>query len=189
MGFHETQKTKVNNSRDVGILENFKTTISTHSSFYEQLIEHLFISEVLQEMRFKFNQWPEVLKAEIDASGYDIVIESNNIMRHIQLKTSIIGASKTSIYLNTALSAKPNGCAIWIEWQINERNKIEMQYLFFGNPPGQPLPDISAHSISKHSKANALGEKCDRPATRIIKKAEFSRLSSITELVQRLFIT
>ena len=173
----------------MAIIEDFRTTLSTHSSFYEQLIEHLFISEVLQEMRFRFDQWPEVLKAETDASGYDIVIESNNFIRHIQLKTSIIGASKTSVNLNTALSEKPSGCAIWIEWQINKQNRIEMQYLFFGNLPGQPLPDISAHTIGKHSKANALGEKCERPAMRIVKKTEFCCLNSITELVQRLFIT
>lgn len=174
--------------KGVTIIEDLKTTISTHSSFYEKLIEHLFISEVLQEMRFRFDRWPEVLKAEIDASGYDIVIESNNIIRHIQLKTSIIGASKTSIYLNAALSEKPTGCAIWIEWQINKQNRIEMQYLFFGNSPGQSLPDISTHTIGKHNKANTLGEKCERPSTRIVKKTEFSRLSNITELVQRLFI-
>ena len=168
-------------------MDDFKTTLSTHSTFYEKLIEHLFISEVLQEMQFGFGQWPEVLKAEIDASGYDIVIECNNIIRHIQLKTSITGALKASVNLNTALSQKPNGCAIWIEWQINEQKRVEMQYLFFGNRPGQPLPDILAHKIGKHSKANALGEKCERPLTRVVKKTEFTRMSSITELVHCLF--
>lgn len=63
-----------------------------------------------------------------------------------------------------------------------------MKYLFFGNPAGQPLPDISAHTVGKHSKANALGEKNERPTTRVVRKTEFSRLGSITELVQRLFI-
>lgn len=169
-------------------MDDFKTTLSTHSTFYEKLIEHLFISEVLQEMQFRFGQWPEILKAEIDVSGYDIVIECNNIIRHIQLKTSIKGALKASVNLNTALSEKPNGCAIWIEWQINEQNRAEMQYLFFGNQPGQPLPDILTHKIGKHSKANALGEKCERPSTRVVKKTEFRRMSSITELVQCLFI-
>ncbi len=169
-------------------MEDFKTTLSTHSTFYEQLIEHLFISEVLQEMRFRFDQWPEILKAEIDASGYDIVIESNKIIRHIQLKTSIINAAKTSVNLNTALSEKPNGCAIWIEWLLNAQNRIEMKYLFFGNPPGQSLPDISTHAVGKHSKANALGEKSKRPATRVVKKTEFARIDNITELVKRLFM-
>lgn len=169
-------------------MDDFRTSLSTHSSFYEELIEHLLISELLQELRFKFNQWAEVLKAEIDAYGYDLVIESNGIIRHIQLKTSIIGASKSSVYLNTALSKKPSGCAIWIEWQMNERDRIEMQYLFFGNPPGQQLPDISTHAVGKHIKANALGKKSERPTTRIVKKTEFSRLNGITDLVQRLFI-
>jgi hypothetical protein len=169
-------------------LEDFKTTLSTHSSFYEQLIEHLFISEVLQEMRFRFNQWPEVLKSEIDASGYDLVIESNKVIRHIQLKASYIGSKSNSVTLNTSLSEKPCGCAIRIEWLFNKQNRIEMKYYFFGNLPGQPLPDISTHPIGKHSKANSQGEKSERPATRTVKKAEFIRLNNITELVQQLFL-
>lgn len=170
-------------------MEDFKTTLSTHSSFYEQLIEHLFISEILQEMRFRFNQWPEILKSEIDASGYDLVIESNKIIRHIQLKASYMGAKSSSVTLNTSLSEKTCGCVIRIEWLFNKQNRIEMNYYFFGNPPGKPLPNISTHPVGKHSKANAQGEKVERPATRVVKKSEFIRLSNITELIQQLFYT
>ena len=168
--------------------DDLKTTLSTHSIFYEKLIEHLFISEVLQEMRFRYNKWPEVLKAEIDASGYDLVIECDKIVRHIQLKTSKLGASKTSEKLNIALSEKPSGCVIWLEWQLNDQYRIEMNYLFFGNSPGQPLPGISTHPIAKHNKANAQGEKSERPAIRVVNKTEFCRMKNITELVQQLFI-
>lgn len=169
-------------------MEDLKTSVSTHSPFYEQLIEHLFISEVLQEMRFRYNQYPEVLKAEVDASGYDLVIECNKVIRHIQLKTGMWDASKQSVKLNMSLAEKLNGCAIWIEWKLNEKNRIELIYRFFGNPPGQSMPDISANDVGKHDKGNSLGEKLERPAIRVVKKAKFRRMSSITELVQRLFI-
>lgn len=39
---------------------------------YEQIIEHTFISEILQEAWFKYKKYIEVLYSEIDRSGYDI---------------------------------------------------------------------------------------------------------------------
>ena len=68
------------------------------SSFYEQLVEHVFISEVLQEVYFRFKKTVEVLQSEIDASGYDIVLECNGILRHIQLKTTGERAKSRSLY-------------------------------------------------------------------------------------------
>ena len=56
------------------------------SSFYEQLVEHVFISEVLQEVWFHFGLTVEVLRSEVDASGYDVVFECNKKVRHVQLR-------------------------------------------------------------------------------------------------------
>lgn len=168
-------------------LLDLKTSISNYSTFYEQLIEHVFISEILQETWFRFGQKVEVLRAEIDASGYDIVLESNNVLRHIQLKTSIVNSSKTSIDINIKLGEKPSGCVIWIEWAVNEQQRIEVKYLFFGSSPGIALPNIFNHKVGKHSKANSEGEKTKRPSIRTIKKSEFSKVNDITKLVYVLF--
>ena len=42
---------------------------SHKSSFYEQLVEHVFISELLQEVLYRFGRTVEVLRSEVDASG------------------------------------------------------------------------------------------------------------------------
>jgi hypothetical protein len=34
----------------------------------------------------------EVLKSEVDRGGYDVVLESNGVIRHIQLKSSFRGS-------------------------------------------------------------------------------------------------
>ena len=49
------------------------------SSFFEQLVEHVFISELLQEVYYRFGMTVEVLRSEIDASGYDVVFECNGV--------------------------------------------------------------------------------------------------------------
>ena len=45
------------------------------SLFYEQLVEHVFVSEIHQEAWYYFGETVEVLRSEVDSSGYDVVFE------------------------------------------------------------------------------------------------------------------
>ncbi len=156
------------------------------SSFYEQLVEHVFISEVLQEVWFRFGQTVEVLRSEIDASGYDIVLEYNGILRHVQLKTSAIGAKTASQKVNVALATKPSGCVVWIVRQ-EENYRMRLSYLFFGADAGNPLTLHDKLKVGKHTKGNKDGVKAERQSIRVVRKARFDRIETTTELVTRLF--
>ena len=79
------------------------------SSFYEQLVEHVFLSEVLQEVWYRFGKTVEVLRSEVDASGYDVMFDCNGILRHVQLKTSKIDGKTARQKVNLALAEKPSG--------------------------------------------------------------------------------
>ena len=61
---------------------------SEHSSNREKLLEHLFIGEVLRCLWRKGIATAEFLRPEVDSGGYDLVIDCNSILRHIQLKSS-----------------------------------------------------------------------------------------------------
>ena len=76
------------------------------STFYEQLVEHVFISELLQEAWFGSRETIEVLRSEIDDAGYDIVLECNGFVRHVQLKTSDVSATTAQQKVNIALAGK-----------------------------------------------------------------------------------
>jgi len=56
------------------------------SSFREKLIEHLFIGELLKISWSRAEYSLEISKPEVDASGYEFIAESNDFIRHIQLK-------------------------------------------------------------------------------------------------------
>ncbi|MFH1141070.1 MAG: hypothetical protein V1724_05260, partial [Chloroflexota bacterium] len=58
------------------------------STMREQMLEHLFVAELMQEAWYGRNQPLEVLRPERDTAGYDLVIECNGTTRHIQLKSS-----------------------------------------------------------------------------------------------------
>jgi hypothetical protein len=83
------------------------------SNFYEQLVEHVFISELLQEAWFRYGQTVEVLRSEVDSSGYDLLLECNGVIRHVELKTSGTEARRSFQKINIALAQKPSGCVVW----------------------------------------------------------------------------
>ncbi|WP_164103729.1 hypothetical protein [Candidatus Laterigemmans baculatus] len=158
------------------------------SSFYEQLVEHAFISEVLQEVWFGHGETVEVLRSEVDSAGYDVVFECKGVLRHVQLKTSKSDAKRQTQNVNIALADKPSGCIVWlVRHEDAASRRVRLSYLFFGSPPGQPLPSLSDFRIGKHSKGDATGKKNERPSIRLVPKSRFVRIETTTELVQQLF--
>ncbi|MCF7675643.1 MAG: hypothetical protein K9M97_09885 [Akkermansiaceae bacterium] len=158
------------------------------SGFFEQLVEHAFISEILQEVYYGSGRIVEVLRSEIDASGYDLVLECNGIMRHVQLKTSGSGGRTAVQKVHTALAAKPGGCVVWvIRHEDPETRRMRLSYRFFGGAPGKPLPSLARFNVAKHSKGDASGTKKERPAIRVVPKARFRSVETTRELVTELF--
>jgi len=158
------------------------------SNFYEQLVEHVFISELLQEAWFRYSKIIEVSRSEVDASGYDLLLECNNVIRHVEMKTSIAGARRNSQKINAALSDKPSGCVVWIIREEDEDTcRVKLRYLFFGNSPGEQLPSLEYFKTAKHTKGNVQGVKKERPLIRQIPKSKFIELSGIKELLEKLF--
>ena len=81
----------------------------THGSSYrESLLEHLFTGEVMRYLWKERYTRLEVLKPQVDNSGYDLVMEANGIVRHIQLKTSYLGAATARVNIHVTLAEKPS---------------------------------------------------------------------------------
>lgn len=161
------------------------TEHNQHSSYREVLLEHLFAGEVMRYLWCHGVIRVEVLKPQVDDSGYDLVLEANGIVRHVQLKASHHGATTSRATVNAALANKPSGCVIWI--QFDKASLSLGPFLWFGSYPGEPLPSLSDYQIATHTKANAQGKKTERPNIRIIPKRDFKELACIAELVAELF--
>lgn len=164
------------------------SSTSLLSSFYEQLVEHAFVSEVLQECFYTHGRTVEVLRSEVDASGYDLVLDGNGIMRHVQLKTSK-PESRTAVQkVHTALAEKPSGCVVWIiRHEDPETHRMRLSYRFFGGEAGKPLPSLAKFKAAKHTKGDASGKKKKRPAIRVVPKGKFRVVETTGELVEVLF--
>lgn len=155
------------------------------SSYREKLLEHLFVGEVMRYVWLSRVKRLEVLKPQVDDGGYDLVLEGNGVVRHIQLKATFRGSSVKRYTVNRGLASKPSGCVIVLGF---DADTLELgPYLWFGAPPGQPLPGLDGFAIGKHTKGNAAGTKLPKANHRVIPLSAFKKAANTAEVCALLF--
>ena len=159
----------------------------TLSSYREQLVEYAFVSELLQDGWIRRRQRIDVLRADVDGAGYDVVIDCQGVIRHVQLKSTMIGGLARAQNINSALAAQPSGCVVWVVLQASDEHRVRLSYLVFGSNAGSPLPALANYRVAKHAKANAKGIKTLRPAIRVVPRRDFVALEDVAELSDWLF--
>jgi len=96
----------------------------------------------------------------------------------------VAGGSRASITANLNLTQKPSGCILWIV--VTPALEFD-SWLWFGNAPGQPLPDLREMKVAKHAKANAAGVKLERSNQRVVPRSAFTPLASLDAVLEQLF--
>lgn len=160
--------------------------IQNHGSgLVEQVLEYRFLADLTAELLRRGMRF-EVLRGDFDLDGYDLVIEANGVLRHIQLKTLAKDSRTARVPVNTRLAGKPSPCIIWMSydpqtWQVT-------RWRWLGGRPGRPLPDLGDRT-ARHSRANSLGIKRARPDIRMVPKGRFTLIDTIGEIADLLFGT
>jgi hypothetical protein len=158
---------------------------SLHSSYREKTLEHIFIGDCLRRLWARGVLDTEVLRADVDAAGYDIVMEVSRVLRHIQLKASYNGSKVYQQKINAKLADKQSGCVVWIGF---DPDTLDLgPFYWFGGKPGLPLPSMSGFKKAKHTKANATGYKGERRNSYILKRSSCERLTNLDDVLDRLF--
>ena len=126
-----------------------------------------------------------MLKPQVDDAGYDVCLESNGVIRHVQVKASFEKSktAKQNVHLN--LAEKPSGCIVWIKFDTKTLDFVSFGW--FGGKPGKPLPSLSKLKVAKHTRGDSTGKKSERPMIRVIPKSNFEEVKTIEELGERLF--
>jgi hypothetical protein len=145
---------------------------------------HIFLGQLLAFMWRSGDRDIEVLKSEVDRGGYDVVLEANGIIRHVQLKSSFRGSTVREVDVSTKLLRKPGGCILWLEF--DSENLVIERFYWFGGKAGAALPDLGPR-VSRHSKGNSEGVKSERPIHRVLTRGRFVALEGISDVVERLF--
>jgi hypothetical protein len=156
------------------------------SSLREKLLEHVFVGELLQCLWRANRRDIEVLRAEIDASGYDLVLECNGVLRHVQFKSSHRDARTRDVTVHVNLAKRPSGCVIWI---IFDADTLKLgPFLWFGGRPEKPLPSLGDR-IARHAKGDSTGIKALRPNLRILGRSQFKESPTMDMVAIELFGT
>ncbi|MFM0258060.1 hypothetical protein [Paraburkholderia sediminicola] len=79
-----------------------------------------------------------------------------------------------------------DAAAVQLHWHHYAALEFD-SYLWFGSPPGQPLPDIRVMKTATHTKANAAGVKLERSSQRDIPRSAFTPLGSLDAVLEHLF--
>lgn len=160
---------------------------TTNSVAFELMLENLFLSELLQEMWFVRGQVVDVLHSPVDAYGYDVVLQSGGVTRHVQLKTKRLSGKTATYKLSTLLYNQPAACVVVLEWELPPgTSRLAMQYRWFGGGPHEPIPHLG-DKVAKHTKGDSLGVKKEKPLHRVIALGKFAKVSSMTNLAELLF--
>ena len=161
---------------------------SDESSFREKLIEHMFVAELLKYSWCKARQTDtmliEIARAEVDRGGYDIIAEHGGILRHIQLKGSIVGAKTRTQNIRVSLKDKPSACVVWVF--LDDDNWELGPFYFLGGKPGKRLRRLGG-KVAKNTRGDSAGNKKERPNFRIVNKGDFTKLDDVEQLWDELF--
>lgn len=158
---------------------------SLRSSEREEYVEYAFLAQ-LCSYDWSVDRFVEVSRAQTDAHGYDLVLSCEGVTRHVQLKASKAEGSTRAQKINLALTKKPSGCIVWMK--VNPDTLEPQVFGWFGNSAGQGLLDLGDR-VAKHTKANSLGNKSERPNLREVAWSRFTKFNQIEELFSQLFDT
>jgi hypothetical protein len=154
----------------------------------ENLVEHCLVAALLQDAWMRRGQSLDILRSEVDAAGYDLVLVCNGVTRYVQVKSSKSDARTGFQPVNGRLADVDGGCVVWARVkEVPEDNRIDLAYWFYGNAPGQRLDRLVGLRPARHTRANAMGEKPLRENTFRVNKGLFRRLTGVEELSDTLF--
>lgn len=155
------------------------------SQLRESITTHAFLGSIGMEMWRRGHYSAEILRADFDAGGYDLVICANGVTRHIQLKTKNLSGSRASYSTSQRLAEQPSGCVVAVH--VDEKTLATQQYGLFAGPPGHPLPNIKEFRRTKHTKADSTGSKAVRKERYEVPKSKFELFEGMADLYDALF--
>jgi hypothetical protein len=155
----------------------------SESSARENLIEHVFLGELLRGLWRKNIRDLEVLRPEVDSGGYDLALEFRGLTRHVQLKSSYRGARRSEVTAHVRLLERPSACILWIFFDPDTLSLGP--FLWFGGAPGERMP-LLGEKVARHTKPNAMLKKADRPAHRVIPKSRFATLETMDQVIEKM---
>jgi hypothetical protein len=165
---------------------NYSAQVSRNSHRIEAALRHAFLAELYGAL------WTidpahdlQVFLPEIDNSGYDVVLALGDVVRHVQLKSSMVGSTTQSVPVREALCRARGGCLVWCNYEVSSLDIVE--YGFFGYTRDTEPLDFSCFPPARSTKANSQGVKHLRAGVRKLPKSAMLFELDIYRIIHLLF--
>lgn len=155
------------------------------STYVEQALELGFLGDLMRVLWERDIRRLEVLRADIDAWGYDVALSIGDETRYVQLKARVAGGRTATLKLNGRLEEKPGGCVVWMEY-----DPLSLRFTGFGWLGGSSAGDclrIRDSRRARHTKGTAEGIKRERADSFEVPLSRMERLGTLDQLAARLF--
>jgi hypothetical protein len=158
---------------------------STDSHVYrETVLSEIFRAELMQ------GAWlvglpPIQIHDAHPGAPYDVEVSSNTVARQIELKIA-----RGPVVVSSKLALEPSGCVINLEPNVGgSPSRIRLGYRLLANPPGVSLDFSKWPTLGRASTATDTRAVSARVGWARVPMSAFLPAMSITDLVQRLFIS
>jgi hypothetical protein len=161
--------------------------LSDRSSHVENVLRHAFLAELAGEVwRDDPNEPLGISKAEVDDSGYDLVLERNGTIRRVQMKHAHEQKTPKSFSVRVEFATYPGSCIVVISHTLSDLKPAS--YSFYGGGPDEEMPYIEAHRTTKSPvRRGADGKRKLRVNYRDVPFSRFKNGLPMRQLLQELF--
>ena len=125
------------------------------------------------------------MRPDVDDDGFDVVVELDEVLRHVQLKGRRLGATTSTVGVHRRLSFKPNGCIVHMDYHFDNVKGLDVAYRILGQPAGCGRLVIPATAKKATRPGNA---KKERPETFSVRVSSFTKMDDVAELFDFLFV-
>jgi hypothetical protein len=147
---------------------------SKNSHAFENMMEHVFLGELLRHMWFDRHEIVEVAKAQVDSWGYDVVLTTDSTTRYVQLKTSV----PADVHMR--LAHRDGGCVVAA---LPGSGADALEYRFWDASSGMTGLDKAKSTTYKKGQT----QRNERPTHRVVPASHFTGKLGVSELCQHLF--
>jgi hypothetical protein len=166
---------------------HYRKALAERSSYVENVLIHRLVSDLAGEMWRRDPMVPlHVFNAEVDDSGFDLVLGRGDLLRYIQVKQvhKLGRASKFSIRLEFA--RLPGSCVVVV---VHTEDTLHVDhFLFYGGAAHVPMPSIASNRATVSPiRRGSDGKRKTRENYRDIPRGRFRGPLNTAQLLDALF--
>lgn len=168
-------------------MPDYRTALATRSSYVENVLTHSMISALAGDL---WRRDPEIrmdiLRTEVDESGFDLVLTMSGLARYIQIKQVNSEGRNKNFSVRADFALMPGSCVVVI---VHRDSDLHIEgYRFFGAAPNKAMPSVDAFNSSiLPGRRDKDGNRRVREHYRDIPGVRFTKLNSVSDLLDVLF--